>query len=167
MDTFARQYEIAAAAAPAQQYIDPLRIKEGEIVQQRDLVGSVIAGRYKVLDLIAEGGMGAIYRVEHLSLGKALAMKVLGPEYMYNATARERFAVEAKSASCLQHANLVAVHDFSASENSLPYLVMDFVDGENLSTLIERERHLPWRKVVEFAIQICDGLNYAHNFGVV
>lgn len=129
--------------------------------------GTTIAGRYSIVQFIGKGGMGSVYKVKHLSLGKIMAMKILWPTYATHPIHRLRFTVEATAASSLDHANLVTVRDFGINDHSTPYLVMDYVEGDNLSALIEGQGHLPWTSCLEFAIQICSALQHAHEMGVV
>lgn len=83
--------------------------------------------------------MGAVYRVRHLHLNVELAMKTLESERLNDATAVRRFQTEAKAAFTLKHPNLVKVHDFGVIEEQFPFLVMDYIDGETLKSLLKRK----------------------------
>jgi serine/threonine-protein kinase len=94
-------------------------------------------------------------------------MKVLWPTYATHPIHRLRFTVEATAASSLDHPNLVAVRDFGINDHSTPYLVMDYVEGEDLCAIIAAHGRLPWHSAVELAVQICCALQYAHEMGIV
>ncbi|MFN8554047.1 MAG: serine/threonine-protein kinase [Candidatus Obscuribacterales bacterium] len=130
-------------------------------------LGTVIGDRYKVLSLLGKGGMGSVYRAQHTALGKIQAIKVLKQSALENNTALNRFDIEAKAASSLNHPNLVSVHDYGLTAEGAPYLVMDFVEGVSLLDVLLRDGALNSVLVIELFEQICDGLAYAHSQGVV
>ncbi len=128
--------------------------------------GTVIGDRYQIVSLIGSGGMGTVYRVSQILLGKDFALKVLDL-HSRNDVSERRFRQEARTASQLQHPNLVEVHDFGVLGDEQPYLVMDLVEGETLAEVLNRKFALPIDYVVVLGIQICFGLMYAHDKGVV
>lgn len=128
--------------------------------------GTIINDIYKVVSLIGRGGMGAVYRVHQQMLGKDFALKVLNLQQATDAAVR-RFQQEARTASQLQHPNLVEVHDFGVFGVDQPYLVMDFVEGVSLAQVLKNKGSLPTDFVIELCIQLCFGLMYAHEKGVV
>ncbi len=130
-------------------------------------LGTVIGDRYKILSLLGKGGMGSVYKAQHTSLGKTQAIKVLKQSALENNTALNRFDIEAKAASSLNHPNLVSVHDYGLTADGAPYLVMDFVEGISLLDVLLRDGALNSALVLELFEQICDGLAYAHSEGVV
>ncbi|CAN5450393.1 hypothetical protein BH10CYA1_BH10CYA1_26560 [soil metagenome] len=130
-------------------------------------LGTVIGDRYKILSLLGKGGMGSVYKAQHTSLGKTQAIKVLKQSALENNTALNRFDIEAKAASHLNHPNLVSVHDYGLTTEGAPYLVMDFVEGISLLDVLLRDGALNSALVLELFEQICDGLAYAHSEGVV
>lgn len=131
------------------------------------LLGTVVGDRYKILSLIGSGGMGAVYKARHISLGKIQAIKVVRQSSLCSDTAVNRFGIEAKAAGSLTHPNLVAVHDYGLTGFGEPYLVMDYVEGVNLLDVLKRDGCLNSSLVIELFEQLCDGLNYAHSQGVV
>lgn len=107
----------------------------------------LIHGRYQLLDLIGRGGMGEVWRARDEALGRHVAVKCLkplGPErdQSFTRILRERFRREARVAAALQHRGITVVHDFGEYEGIL-YLVMELLDGKNLSQLLDDNRHLP------------------------
>ncbi len=136
-------------------------IKEGRLSP-----GSMVGDKYKIVSLIGSGGMGTVYRVQQIFLGKEFALKVLDLHKRSDDTVK-RFQQEARTASQLQHPNLVEVHDFDVVGDGQPYLVMDLVEGLTLSEVLKARGALPVDYVVNLCIQICFGLMYAHEKGVV
>lgn len=129
-------------------------------------LGSMINDKYLVMSLIGSGGMGSVYRVQQVFLGKEFALKVLDLHKQTDVTVR-RFQQEARTASQLQHPNLIEVHDFGMLDEVQPYLVMDLVEGQTLTDWLKKSGALPVDYVVSLCIQICFGLLYAHEKGVV
>jgi hypothetical protein len=127
-------------------------------------IGSVIQGRYQILSVIASGGMGVVYRGERVQLGRPVAIKFLHPAIATQQSFRERFEVEARAMSRLAHPNCVSVIDFGIEE--VPFLVMDFVAGRSLRSLLGRERLAPSR-VLGFARQILAAVAHAHAQGII
>ena len=127
-------------------------------------VGSVIQGRYEILAFIASGGMGAVYRGERVQLGRPVAIKFLHPSFATQQSFLERFQVEAKAMSRLNHPNCVSVIDFGVEE--VPFLVMDFVAGRSLRSLLAGSRLDPAR-ALGLARQILSGVAHAHAQGII
>ena len=117
----------------------------GRLLEQRDptelggaadpWLGRVVDGRYRVQARLGTGGMGVVYRVEHLHLGKTAAMKVLAPDTAAKPEMVRRFRLEAQSVSKLNHPNIVQTFDFGQADGAL-YLVMEYIKGDDLSSLL-------------------------------
>ena len=129
--------------------------------------GTKLGERYEVLSVIARGGMGVVYRCRHILLDKIVAIKVLNDTYMNDPSSVARFQHEAKVASQLTHPNIGGVHDFGVTEEKILYLVMDFIEGETLGEILDEKAHVPVPRVLEIARQLCDGLEYAHDQGLI
>jgi serine/threonine protein kinase len=129
-------------------------------------IGKVIDRRYRVVSLLGSGGMGLVYKVEHLHLGKNAAMKVLRPGSAQDAEAVRRFRVEARAVSRLNHPNIVQTFDFGLWEGAL-YLVMEYINGEDLASLVLRHGPLPYHRAIPLFGQICSALTEAHDLGVI
>jgi eukaryotic-like serine/threonine-protein kinase len=129
-------------------------------------IGQVIDGRYRVQTRIGTGGMGAVYRVEHVRMGKIAAMKVLHRELAGDEQVRKRFQREVEVVSRLNHPNIVQTFDFGYWEGLL-YLIMEYVRGEDLGGLVKREGPLPVQRALGLAVQVCSALDEAHHVGVV
>ena len=124
-------------------------------------------GNYRVISCIGEGGMGAVYRVEHTLLGRAAAIKVLQPELSRNQDMVNRFFNEARATARLQHPGIVEVFDFGYCEDGAAFIVMELLQGESLTSRIARESRLPWLKACRFARQIASSLAAAHREQIV
>ncbi|MDH6628569.1 serine/threonine protein kinase/tetratricopeptide (TPR) repeat protein [Streptomyces sp. LBL] len=133
----------------------------------------LIQGRYRQLDLIGRGGMGEVWRARDESLGRQVAVKCLKPlgvhhDQAFTQVLRERFRREARVAAALQHRGVTVVHDFGEWEGVL-YLVMELLEGRNLSQLLEdnKQHPLPVPDVVDIADQVAAALAYTHQQGIV
>lgn len=140
----------------------PLRPKAGG----DPLVGRVIADRYLILARLGEGGMGRVYLAEHVKMNRQCAVKVMNPSLIHDSESLQRFAREASSAARILHPNVAAVFDYGEADKII-YLVMEYVDGESLSTLLAREGSLDPRRAIDIARQMADGLHAAHELGIV
>jgi tetratricopeptide (TPR) repeat protein/tRNA A-37 threonylcarbamoyl transferase component Bud32 len=122
-------------------------------------------GRYEILERVAQGGMGIVYKARHPDLGRVFAVKVLTARVQSSAEAMARFQREAKIAARLDHPNIVRVYDAGTDEGA-PYLVMDYVDGPSLETVIKDEG-VGVRKAAQVARSLAHALQHAHERGVV
>ena len=129
--------------------------------------GTVIAGRYKVVRLIGKGGMGVVYRAEHVHMRKTVALKVLHREYLKVEEVVARFEREAVAAARIEHPNVVAASDFGKLEDGSFYLVLEFVDGQSLRSLIEKSGPLPMARTIRIAQQTLFALGAAHGNHIV
>lgn len=131
------------------------------------LVGQRLSDRYDVLRAIASGGMGTVYRARHVLMDKIVAVKVLNESYAREPSALARFKQEAKIACQMSHPNIVIVHDFGIADDNSFYLVMDYVEGETLADILDYTTNMPLERVINLSIQICDGLEHAHELGLI
>lgn len=132
-----------------------------------NLSGALIDERYRVLRVLGAGGIGLVYLCQHELLGKPVAMKVLRPEYVSHPNLNERFMIEARAASSIKSRHVVETIDIGTLPNGAPYFVMDYVEGETLAALLDREPMLSVRRTLEISRQIVKGLAAAHAAGVV
>jgi len=130
-------------------------------------IGTVIADRYRIVELLGEGGMGSVYRAEHLQLAKPVAIKLLRPEISSRKDSDARFQREALAGARLQHPNVVGVIDFGNRDDGSLFLVMELLEGESLRDVLERTPRLPWQRAVHIARQVLRGLAHAHDQGVI
>ena len=132
-----------------------------------DLVGQVVADRYHVIKKLGEGGMGQVYLAEHVKMGRRSAIKVMNPSMVHDPDAVARFNREASNASRITHPNVCAIYDFGETPDGLIYLAMEFIEGEPLTDLLERDGALPVRRAVGIFTQVADALQAAHDLGIV
>ncbi|HWU90919.1 MAG TPA: serine/threonine-protein kinase, partial [Kofleriaceae bacterium] len=132
-----------------------------------DLIGAEVDGRYRVIELIGEGGMGKVYLAEHVEIGKRVALKVLHPSYSRMPDLVERFRREARAASKIGHPNIVDVTDSGTTADGSVYFVMEYLEGVELGSVIEREGALDVARALRIAGQICRALAAAHAQGIV
>jgi serine/threonine protein kinase/predicted Zn-dependent protease len=130
------------------------------------LVGRTVS-HYRVLEVIGGGGMGVVYRAEDLKLGRAVALKFLPEDLGNDPLALERFSREARSASSLDHSNICVIHEFGEHEGH-PFIVMPLLEGQTLrDRLAASKGPLPLNEVVDIAIQVAQGLQAAHERGII
>jgi predicted Ser/Thr protein kinase len=136
------------------------------VSEGRFLPGRLIAGRYRIIALLGKGGMGEVYRADDLTLGQAVAMKFLPEEATSHEGMLERFKNEVRIARRVSHPNVCRVYDVGDVDGAT-FFTMEYVDGEDLASLLRRIGRLPSDKAVEIARQICAGLAAAHTKGVL
>jgi serine/threonine-protein kinase len=124
-------------------------------------------GQYEVARLIGAGGMGSIYEGHHVALKKRVAIKVLSGDFTGHAEARARFVREGEAAARIQHPNVVEVFDVGINEQDRPYLVMEFLRGEDAAALIAREGALPVEDAVDLLCPVISAVAAAHALGVL
>jgi serine/threonine-protein kinase len=129
-------------------------------------IGSVLGGRYRLLELLGQGGMATIYRARDGQLERDVAVKVLRPEYGHDPDFFARFRQEAQSAASLNHPGVVAVYDYG-TDTVGPFIVMELVDGEDLASIIRRSGALPPRQAARLVAQAARAIAAAHESGFV
>jgi hypothetical protein len=132
----------------------------------RFIPGTVLEERYRIVAMAGRGGMGEVYRAEDLKLSQTVALKFLPESIAQDGAAMARFHREVRIARQVSHPNVCRVFDIGEAEG-LPFLTMEYVDGEDLATLLRRIGRLPSDKAMEVARQICAGLAAAHEHGVI
>jgi serine/threonine-protein kinase len=154
------------------EYADDVRFcpNDGQTLRggpQSDLVGQVIADRYHVVKKLGGGGMGQVYLAEHVKMGRRSAIKVMNPSMVHDPDAIARFNREASNASRITHPNVCAIYDFGETADGVIYLAMEYIEGEALTALIEREGVLPVHRATDIFLQVAEALHAAHDLGIV
>ena len=129
------------------------------------LDAGAVLGPFEIIDRLGSGGMGDVYRARDSRLGRKVALKVLPRELLSNREGLARFSLEARSASALNHPNIVTIFEIGHADSS-PYLAMELIDGWTLRHLIDAGP-LPVKKMLDLAVQIASGLSKAHQVGIV
>jgi Tol biopolymer transport system component/tRNA A-37 threonylcarbamoyl transferase component Bud32 len=128
------------------------------------MVGRTIS-HYQIIEKLGEGGMGVVYKARDTHLDRFVAIKILPAEKVADAERKRRFVQEAKSASALNHPNIITIHDI-ASDNGLDFIAMEYVPGKALNQVITR-KGLPLAEALKYAVQIADALATAHAAGII
>ncbi len=133
----------------------------------KSLIGATIANRYEIISVAGAGGMGTVFKAKQLDLERFVAIKVLDPDLVSDSQSRLRFEREAKSLSTLSHANIAAFYSYGVLDNSMPYIVMEFVEGKSLSSVIADDGAMPIHRVIRVASQIAEAVAFAHSNGII
>ncbi len=130
-------------------------------------IGKVLGGKYRLISLLGQGGMGRVFSAEHVLLGRPVAVKVLHPALEGNAELAERFLREARSASSIEHPGIIDILDADRDESGALYMVMELLQGESLSDFLKRSQAVDPGEAVELAREILDALYSAHEQGII
>lgn len=129
-------------------------------------IGDIVDGSYRLLSPLGRGGMGVVFRCQHLILGKEYALKLLAADKL-SPESWMRFQSEAKALARLHHPGVVSIHNMGIDKEQFPYYVMDLLLGESLSQMIKRKHRLPLQQALNLFIQIADALDAAHQQGII
>lgn len=147
----------------AYHFVDEEGIKDA---QDDSMVGRMIAGKYVILGLINEGGMGAVYRALQMPIEREIAFKVLRADLNQSDEGKERFKREARAISRLVHPNIITLHDFGLDDSAYPYMVMEYAPGKSLARWLKSET-VTTERVVHVVEQVLSALIEAHEAGIV
>jgi HEAT repeat protein/predicted Ser/Thr protein kinase len=128
--------------------------------------GSIVGGRYEVLSVLGQGGMGMVYKAQDRTLDEPVALKVLRPEVAPTLDLGMRFHSEIKLARRVRHRNVCAIHEYG-EDGPLRYIAMEFVEGANLRELVRKQGPLPPEDACDVALQVLDGLGAVHDLGII
>jgi len=142
------------------------RDSESDLPRRID-VGDVLAGKYRIEDVLGEGGMGEVFRASHIGLDQKVAVKALLPYAARNEEHVARFEQEAKTLAMLRSDHVARVFDVGKHDNGLPYMVLELLDGSDLSAFVEKRGPLPVDEACDLALQLCAGLADVHAAGII
>jgi serine/threonine protein kinase len=145
---------VTDSSTPAQPAPDPL-------------VGELLAGRYRILSKIGEGAMGAVYLGEHVRMGRRDAIKVLRNDVHSDAESMSRFVRGARNVSLIRHPNVCTIYDFSDTAEGRQFLAMEFIEGDTLKEVLDRDGRLGLDRALRIIEQVADALQAAHEVGVI
>nr|NIO19328.1 protein kinase [Candidatus Aenigmarchaeota archaeon] len=128
--------------------------------------GTIFAGRYEIIEELGKGGMGTVYKALDKELSEEVALKLIKHEIANDRKTIERFKTELKLARKIGHRNVGRMYELMEAEGK-PFITMEYVDGEDLKSLVRREERLSTEEAVSITKQICEGLVEAHRLGVV
>lgn len=139
-------------------------------MKQPRWIGQTLSGRYKIEELLGQGGMSAVYKATDPNLRRVVAIKMVHPHLSDEPSFMRRFEEEAAAIASLRHPNIVQVFDFNTDED-INYMVMEYVPGETLQARLKRlnknERKMSISEALQISINVCEGLSYAHKRGMV
>jgi len=138
----------------------------GDLRNGNFVAGTVLASRYRIIGLLGKGGMGEVYKAEDIKLSQTVALKFLPDKLEKDKNALERFIGEVRTARQVAHVNVCKVFDIGEIDGR-HFLSMEFIDGDDLSSLLRRVGRLPSERAIEIAIQLCVGLSAIHNAGIL
>jgi endoglucanase len=130
-------------------------------------IGEVVGGKYRIVRLLAKGGMGVVYEAQHTVVRRRFAIKFLRRDLSERRDILTRFQHEAEAAGALENHNVMAAIDFGISDDGAPYIVMEYLVGESLAALLEREGRMPVSRAADLIAQACRGVAAAHEIGIV
>lgn len=136
------------------------------VVFDESFVGRIFANCYKIESVLGKGAMGIVYKAKHTTINRIAAIKVLSGCDI-GVTVRMRFEREAKAMSLLDHPNLIKIYDFGVCNGGTSYIVMEFIEGMALNQVLKEFGPLPVSDAVQLFIQICEGLEKAHEIGII
>ncbi len=142
-------------------------ISQGRAKARDPLVGTTLDGRFEIEEVIGSGGMSVVYKATQLRVNRHVAIKTLRLQLDTKPVYRERFQREISLLSTLSHPNIVTVYDCFIGSDDQPYVVMDYLRGSSLETLIKDEGALALERCIRIAVQICSALDHAHRAGVI
>lgn len=166
MELKAEEIRLTTESSTHVKIADADRPVEGDSGEQNSVLPD-LGERYEVLSRIGCGGMATVYKILDKSLGKVFAAKVMKREVAGDVNAIRRFSSEVEAASSMTHGNIASFYSHGVTTENLPFLCMDYLEGETLSQLLEREQKLEPRRAVALFQQICEALTHAHMKGIV
>ncbi len=135
--------------------------------EMANLLGRVVAGKFKIEGPIGAGAMGEVYRARHTVLDTVIALKIMRPDIAKDAMFKERFYREARTASRLDHANSVRIYDYGVEPDGLVYIAMEFLHGRDLLSVLRDEWPLPDTRIVDILAQTLAAVSVAHELGII
>ncbi len=135
--------------------------------EEASRIGETVGGKYRIVRLLAKGGMGVVYEAQHTVVRRRFAIKFLRRDLAERRDILNRFQREAEAAGGLENQNVMAAVDFGISDDGAPYIVMEYLSGESLAALLERAGRLPVRRAADLIVQACRGVEAAHAIGIV
>ncbi len=161
----------AAARTPLPSNVPAAGVVPAAVVPADPYVGTILNDRFRVIKKLGEGGMGAVYLAEHITLEKTVALKMLHQEFSRKEDLVQRFLQEAKSASRIRHENVIDISDFGQTPDGSVFFAMEYLEGRDLHDLLARTKleghRLQWDRSSKIFLQVCSALTAAHAKGII
>ncbi|KAA6460341.1 tetratricopeptide repeat protein [Acidobacteria bacterium AB60] len=129
-------------------------------------IGSTLGNRYEILELLGEGGMGAVYKAADLEVDRTVALKVIRPDMAANPEILARFKQELLLSSRVTHRNVIRIYDLGDADG-VKFITMEYIEGKDLRSILHERKKLPPEEAVEIALQVCHALEEAHGIGII
>jgi len=141
---------------------------DGAALQDRTdpFLGRILAGKYRIVKLIGEGGIGRVYRARHVHMNLSVAVKILADEASVELDVKERFIREARAADMVRHENIIEILDLGQTREGMPYMIMELLEGVGLEILVGKSA-FPLHRAVSVMRQICSVLGPTHAMGII
>lgn len=136
-------------------------------LSEEQLVGKIIDGKYKLVEMLGEGGMAVVYRANRLRIGDDVAVKILRSEVMRDLVTQARFEREAQAAARIKHPNIVTIHDFGTSSEGFTYLIMELLTGPTLEMELRNHGQFSIERAVTILASVCKAISAAHREGII
>lgn len=137
------------------------------VIHEDPLAKELIADRYQMIGVIGEGGWSTVYKAKDIKLNRLVAVKLLHRHLVSSPEKVKRFQQEAESAAQMAHNNVVVTYDYGMMPDGQPYIVMELLQGRSLQTVLNEEGRLPYQKLIDFMLPVCEGMHAAHEKGLV
>ena len=131
------------------------------------LIGTLVDGRFSILELLGEGGIGVVYKARHVLMDRIVAFKMLRSEFVDDEIVFGRFQQEARAICTLSHPNIVSAFDFGVTLSGHAYMAMDFLEGQDLDSHVEENGALPLDACLPIFLQVCAALAHAPTVGII
>jgi len=150
----------------SEEKIEGMARQQAQAGLDQRMIGKTVAGRYSLVRLLGDGGMGAVYKAEDNLLRRFVALKLLHPAAASNPATAERFLREAQAAASIGHPNVIDILDFGEADGK-PYLVMEYLRGRSLAEILHAEGPMSVRRACAIATHALAGLQAAHDRGIL
>jgi serine/threonine protein kinase len=137
------------------------------VIYEDSLAKGLIADRYRMIGVIGEGAWSTAYKAKDIKLNRPVAVKLQHGHLAGSAVPFQRFQPEAESAAQLAHINVVVTYDYGMIPEGQPYIAMEFLQGRSLQTVLNQEGRLPYQKLIDFMLPVCEGMHATHEKGPV
>jgi serine/threonine protein kinase len=167
VSTDEREFHTARSEIAGQPAAVPNRAAVSLKPERDPLLDTMLAGRYHILDVVGQGGMGVVYKARQELLDRPVAIKMLRAQFITDEISIKRFLHEARAAGRLNHPHVITVYDFGVSDSGEPYIVMEYISGISLADVAGKGKAVPFNRALGIFGQVCDALDHAHSQSMI